>query len=130
MKGKIGLLVLAVSLMISQTAQAGQWTGAIPTQTRADWAAEYDTPTVGPAATRGMAQLLDQPNGNVIMTYYTNVRVQVLDVEGKWVRVRVGDEDNGSLTGYAGGIDKKIQLLSMEQADMSSLFIPKKGTAL
>ena len=37
---------------------------------------------------------------------------------------------NGSLTGYAGGIDKKIQLLSMEQADMSSLFIPKKGTAL
>jgi len=40
MKGKIGLLVLAVSLMISQTAQAGQWTGAIPTQTRADWAAE------------------------------------------------------------------------------------------
>ena len=69
MKGKIGLLVLAVSLMISQTAQAGQWTGAIPTQTRADWAAEYDTPTVGPAATRGMAELLDQPNGNVIMTY-------------------------------------------------------------
>lgn len=37
---------------------------------------------------------------------------------------------NGSLTGYAGGIDKKIQLLSMEQADMSSLFIPKKETAL
>lgn len=100
MKGKIGLLVLAVSLMISQTAQVGQWTGAIPTQTRADWAAEYDTPTVGPAATRGMAELLDQPNGNVIMTYYPNVRVQVLDVEGKWVRVRVGDEDNGSLTGY------------------------------
>lgn len=82
MKGKIGLLVLAVSLMISQTAQAGQWTGAIPTQMRADWAAEYDTPTVGPAATRGMAELLDQPNGNVIMTYYPNVRVQVLDVEG------------------------------------------------
>lgn len=47
-----------------------------------------------------MAELLDQPNGNVIMTYYPNVRVQVLDVEGKWVRVRVGDEDNGSLTGY------------------------------
>lgn len=30
MKGKIGLLVLAVSLMISQTAQAGQWTGCNP----------------------------------------------------------------------------------------------------
>ena len=37
---------------------------------------------------------------------------------------------NGSLTGYAGGIDKKIKLLTMEKADMSSFFIPKKGTAL
>ena len=130
MKGKIGLLVLAVSLMISQTAQAGQWTGAIPTQTRADWAAEYDTPTVGPAATRGMAELLDQPNGNVIMTYYPNVRVQVLDVEGKWVRVRVGDEDNGSLTGYAGGIARKRALLTLEHADLTGTFVPRKGTAL
>lgn len=37
---------------------------------------------------------------------------------------------NGSLTGYAGGIDKKIKLLTLEKADMSSFFIPKKGTAL
>lgn len=37
---------------------------------------------------------------------------------------------NGSLTGYAGGIDKKVQLLTLEKADMSRLFVPKKGTAL
>ena len=37
---------------------------------------------------------------------------------------------NGSLTGYAGGIEKKVQLLIMEKADMSALFVPKKGTAL
>ena len=37
---------------------------------------------------------------------------------------------NGSLTGYAGGIDKKISLLELEHVDMSILFIPKKGTAL
>ena len=37
---------------------------------------------------------------------------------------------NGSLTGYAGGIDKKISLLELEHADMNHLFIPKKGTAL
>ena len=37
---------------------------------------------------------------------------------------------NGSLTGYAGGIDKKISLLKLENADMSHLFVPKKGTAL
>ena len=37
---------------------------------------------------------------------------------------------NGSLAGYAGGIDKKTKLLELEQADMSRLFVPKKGTAL
>ena len=37
---------------------------------------------------------------------------------------------NGSLTGYAGGIEKKVQLLILEKADMSSFFVPKKGTAL
>jgi methylated-DNA-[protein]-cysteine S-methyltransferase len=37
---------------------------------------------------------------------------------------------NGSLTGYAAGIGKKIKLLEMEGVDMSRLFVPKKGTAL
>lgn len=34
---------------------------------------------------------------------------------------------NGSLTGYAGGIDKKIALLKLEHTDMSHLFAPKKA---
>lgn len=33
---------------------------------------------------------------------------------------------NGSLTGYAGGIDKKVKLLTLEKADMQSLFEPGK----
>lgn len=37
---------------------------------------------------------------------------------------------NGSLTGYAGGIEKKVQLLTLEKTDMSTFFVPKKGTAL
>ncbi len=37
---------------------------------------------------------------------------------------------NGSLTGYAGGIDKKIRLLELERANMDGLFVPAKGTAL
>ena len=37
---------------------------------------------------------------------------------------------NGSLTGYAGGIEKKVQLLTLEKTDMSSFFVPKKETAL
>ncbi len=32
---------------------------------------------------------------------------------------------NGSLTGYAGGIEKKIQLLTLEKTDISSFFVPK-----
>ncbi len=35
---------------------------------------------------------------------------------------------NGNLTGYAGGIDRKLKLLTLEKADLSGLFMPKKGT--
>lgn len=31
---------------------------------------------------------------------------------------------SGSLTGYAGGIDKKIMLLELEQADIQGFFVP------
>ena len=37
---------------------------------------------------------------------------------------------SGSLTGYAGGIDKKMKLLKLECTDMTGFFVPKKGTAL
>lgn len=33
---------------------------------------------------------------------------------------------NGNLTGYAGGIDKKIKLLTLEKVNVDRLFIPKK----
>lgn len=37
---------------------------------------------------------------------------------------------NGSLTGYGGGMDRKVKLLELEKTDMSKMFVPKKGTAL
>lgn len=37
---------------------------------------------------------------------------------------------NGSLTGYAGGIQKKVCLLRLENAPLEGLFVPKTGTAL
>ena len=37
---------------------------------------------------------------------------------------------HGSLTGYAGGLGRKIKLLEIEQTDMHGLFRPKKGTAI
>lgn len=32
---------------------------------------------------------------------------------------------NGNLTGYGGGMQRKVQLLELEQADMTHLFVPK-----
>lgn len=36
----------------------------------------------------------------------------------------------GSLTGYAGGLENKIKLLTLEGADLGGLYRPTKGTAL
>lgn len=36
---------------------------------------------------------------------------------------------DGSLTGYAGGIERKIQLLKLEGADMTGLFVPGREAA-
>ena len=37
---------------------------------------------------------------------------------------------SGSLTGYAGGIEKKVRLLQLEHVDMGRFFVPTNGTAL
>ena len=37
---------------------------------------------------------------------------------------------DGSLTGYGGGMWRKVRLLELEKADMSKLTVPTKGTAL
>ena len=37
---------------------------------------------------------------------------------------------DGSLTGYAGGVDKKLRLLTLEGADTGALYVPTRGTAL
>ncbi len=36
----------------------------------------------------------------------------------------------GSLTGYAGGLSRKMALLRLEGADLTGLYVPKHGTAL
>lgn len=37
---------------------------------------------------------------------------------------------NGSLTGYGGGINRKVKLLELEKTDTSAFFIPRKGATL
>lgn len=72
------------------------------------------------AAKRGLANMSAQAVGGAVGHNEISVIIPCHRVVGT----------NGSLTGYAGGIDKKIKLLELERADMAQLFVPKKGTAL
>ena len=72
------------------------------------------------AAKRGLPQMSAQAVGGAVGHNKISIIVPCHRVVGK----------NGSLTGYAGGIDKKTALLRLEQADIRTLFIPKKGSAL
>lgn len=72
------------------------------------------------AAKRGLPHMSAQAVGGAVGHNKISIIVPCHRVVGK----------NGSLTGYAGGIDKKTALLRLEQADMRTLFMPKKGSAL
>ena len=72
------------------------------------------------AAKRGLGRMSAQAVGGAVSHNPISIIIPCHRVVGK----------NGSLTGYAGGIDRKIKLLTLEKTDMQSFFIPKKGTAL
>lgn len=72
------------------------------------------------AARRGIAQMSAQAVGNAVAHNPISLLVPCHRVMGA----------NGSLTGYAGGIDKKLRLLRLEGVDTSGFFVPAKGTAL
>lgn len=72
------------------------------------------------AAQRGLPHLSPQAVGGAVGHNKVSILVPCHRVVGA----------HGSLTGYAGGIDKKRALLALERADMTALFAPKRGTAL
>lgn len=72
------------------------------------------------AAKRGLPHMSAQAVGGAVGHNKISIIVPCHRVVGK----------NGSLTGYAGGIDKKAELLRLEKTDMRTFFIPKKGSAL
>lgn len=72
------------------------------------------------AAERGIARMSAQAVGGAVGHNPLSIIVPCHRVVGT----------NGSLTGYGGGIDRKIKLLTLEGIDMSPFFVPKKGTAL
>ncbi len=71
------------------------------------------------AAVKGTAGMSAQAVGGAIGRNQISVIVPCHRVVGS----------NGSLTGYAGGIDKKIALLKLEKGFKDSFFIPKHSTA-
>ncbi|HHV65375.1 MAG TPA: methylated-DNA--[protein]-cysteine S-methyltransferase [Peptococcaceae bacterium] len=72
------------------------------------------------AAERGLAKMAAQAVGGAVGHNPISIIIPCHRVVGS----------NGSLTGYGGGIDLKVKLLTLEGVDMSKLFIPRKGTAL
>ncbi len=72
------------------------------------------------AARQGLARMSAQAVGGAVGKNPVSIIVPCHRVVGS----------NGSLTGYAGGVDKKIALLKLERADEGALFAPKRGTAL
>ena len=72
------------------------------------------------AAERGLARMSAQAVGGAVGHNPISIIVPCHRVVGA----------NGSLTGYAGGLERKIRLLEIEQTDMHGLFRPKKGTAI
>ena len=74
----------------------------------------------GLAAKRGLSRMSAQAVGGAVGHNEISIIVPCHRVVGT----------NGSLTGYAGGVDKKVRLLQLEGTDMTGLFVPTKGTAL
>ena len=72
------------------------------------------------AAARGLAKMSAQAVGGAVGHNEISIIIPCHRVIGA----------HGNLTGYAGGIDRKIKLLKLEGIDMQGLFTPAKGTAL
>jgi len=72
------------------------------------------------AARRGKARMSAQAVGGAVGRNEISIIMPCHRVVGS----------GGSLTGYAGGVDKKNALLLLEGADMTGFTIPTKGTAI
>ena len=72
------------------------------------------------AAKKGLSRMSAQAVGGAVGHNEISIIVPCHRVVGS----------KGSLTGYAGGIEKKVKLLRLEKTDMDGMFVPKKGTAL
>lgn len=68
------------------------------------------------AKRRGLSQMSAQAVGGAVGHNPISIMIPCHRVVGT----------NGSLTGYAGGMEKKVALLTLEQVDMTKMFVPMK----
>jgi len=67
------------------------------------------------ASQRGIARMSAQAVGNAVGKNSISLIIPCHRVVGQ----------NGNLTGYAGGIDRKLSLLALEKVDLSRFYVPK-----
>lgn len=72
------------------------------------------------ARERGLPRMSAQAVGSAVAHNRISILIPCHRVTGS----------NGSLTGYAGGLDRKVKLLTLEKVDMKDFFVPHRGTAL
>lgn len=125
--------------------QTEKWLDIYFTGKAPDFTPPLSMDGISPFRRRVWEIMLTIPFGR--MTTYGNIAKQIENETGKRVSAQavggaVGHNSisiiipchrvvgtSGSLTGYAGGIDKKIALLKNEGADISKFTVPKKSTA-
>ena len=72
------------------------------------------------AKKRGIKNMSSQAVGHAVGHNPVSIIIPCLRVVGL----------GGNLTGYGGGIDKKVSLLKLDGVDIDKYFIPKRGNAL
>lgn len=70
------------------------------------------------AAQKGLARMSAQAVGGAVGRNPISILIPCHRVVGT----------NGSLTGYAGGVERKERLLRLEKAELSKCFVPKRST--
>ncbi|MBR1673182.1 MAG: methylated-DNA--[Fretibacterium sp.] len=68
------------------------------------------------AAQRGVARMAAQAVGGAVGSNAISIIIPCHRVVGA----------HGNLTGYGGGIDRKVKLLTLEKVDMARYYVPKK----
>lgn len=84
------------------------------------WTMTYREIAEKVAKRRGLAHMSAQAVGGAVAHNAISIIIPCHRVVGT----------GGSLTGYAGGLERKVKLLALEGVEVEEFFVPRRGTAL